>query len=102
MTTRRKFLTTTGILTGLGIFGKLFSQKEETAKEAVRIIQGNGELWQDEVDRSKEFDGMGEHCKRECNGGVKRIWVINTDFDTTKHSPDFILENSDIVAEYNF
>lgn len=33
MTTRRKFLTTTGILAGLGIFGKLFGQKEETAKE---------------------------------------------------------------------
>lgn len=71
MTTRRKFLTTSGILAGLGIFGKLFSQKTEQPKSFKQYCEDQvnndiqGSIWQDEIDRSKEFEGMGEFITRE-------------------------------------
>lgn len=92
MTTRRKFLTTTGILAGMAVFGKLFSQKEETEKTFKQYCEDQvnndiqASLWQDEVDRSKEFEGMGEKLSfKDLVSQCEPMFVMTKKDSTTYH-----------------
>lgn len=82
MTTRRKFLSASGILAGMAIFGKLFGQspaKEEKTIIAIDSAGGESRTWQDET--PQDCSGMGEHLKNECGnkpGGIKKIWYVST------------------------